>query len=153
MRKLIWILPSLMVPAWSPVLLHLQIQVIKAPTFYPAGWLWGLNEMLHIQCLACFKCLINVKARNYCAFESLFLPSPPAPAHFLIWVGFFLLWWEGFVYLIQSWFCHLSAQCIRSGKNSNITEPHSAAAPLASPFLPLPCPAGTLCGSSGTQLC
>lgn len=25
--------------------------------------------MLHIQCLACFKCLINVKAHNYCAFE------------------------------------------------------------------------------------
>ena len=119
MRKTeIWILPSLIVSVWFHIPPHLQIQ-IKSFTFYLAGLLWGLNEILHIMCLACFKCSLHVNSHCYCVFGPSFLPHPsPGPIFGIRWflplaMGRVLLIW-----VMQSWFWRLYARCSRNRKKS-----------------------------------
>lgn len=71
-----------------------QSRAIRAPTFCPAGWVCGFNEMLHAVGLACSKCSVNLCLAPSCAFESLFSPSLPAPAQFPVWAGLLPLGWE-----------------------------------------------------------
>lgn len=98
-----------------------------------------LNEILHMQHLACFKCSINVDLRCYWVFEPSFLliPVPSSPILGKGWVsspcdG------NSFIYLCHRVLLrHLHAQCSRNGREELPTSetPEWLPPPLAVPFL------------------